>query len=358
MCLFPKLIKNRKYLANKKNGGNVPPLPLREFHGKMIPDERVLMVPVGCGKCMECSRKKAREWQVRLLEEIKYNTNGLFVTLTFSNESILELSKSVKNLSGYERDNEIGKIAVQRFFNRWRKETKKRPKHFLISELGHNGTENLHFHGIIWTDRSEEWITKKWGYGYTWTNEGNGNLNDSIINYIIKYVTKVDEKNREYKPIIMVSNGLGKKYTNSYNAKLNKYNENTREYYTTRTGHKMSLPIYYRNKIYNDNEREKLWIKKLDENIRYVDGVKIDISKNEEYYYKMLDVAREKNKRLGYGNNEKNWERKRYENERRNLKFIERLSNATDVESAPHDEHSKAVHIASERSRTNLKELF
>jgi hypothetical protein len=39
MCLYPKLIKNRKYVANKKNGGNIP-----------VPsDKRVLMVPVGCG---------------------------------------------------------------------------------------------------------------------------------------------------------------------------------------------------------------------------------------------------------------------------------------------------------------------
>ena len=33
MCLYPKLIKNRKYIANKKNGGNIPP----------VSDLRVLM---------------------------------------------------------------------------------------------------------------------------------------------------------------------------------------------------------------------------------------------------------------------------------------------------------------------------
>ena len=61
MCLYPKLIKNKKYVANKKNGGNVP-----------IPkDDRVLFVPVGCGNCIECKRQKKREWQVRLQEELK-----------------------------------------------------------------------------------------------------------------------------------------------------------------------------------------------------------------------------------------------------------------------------------------------
>ena len=60
MCLYPKLISNKKYTANKKNGGNIPP----------ILDNRVLLVPVGCGKCMECLKQKAREWQIRMSEGI------------------------------------------------------------------------------------------------------------------------------------------------------------------------------------------------------------------------------------------------------------------------------------------------
>jgi hypothetical protein len=36
-------------------------------------------------------------------------------------------------------------------------------------------------------------------------------------------------------------------------------------------------------------------------------------------------MMRQKNKRLGYGDDAKNWELKRYENERRNLKKLERL---------------------------------
>ena len=149
MCLYPKLIKNRKYIANKKNEGDIPPLPLRNFNGKLIPDERVLWIPIGCQKCMECRKKKAREWQVRLLEEVAYNNKALFVTLTFSNESIAKIGNELDGkLTGYERDNEIAKIAVRRFLGNWRKHTKKSVKHWLITELGHNGTENIHLHGL------------------------------------------------------------------------------------------------------------------------------------------------------------------------------------------------------------------
>jgi len=114
MCLYPKLIQNRKYIANKKNGGNIP----------AVLDNRVLYVPVGCGECMECKKQKSRDWQVRLLEDIRHNKNGIFVTLTLSNESIRELGKDII-LEGYDRDNEIAKIATRRFLERWRKKHKK-----------------------------------------------------------------------------------------------------------------------------------------------------------------------------------------------------------------------------------------
>ena len=54
-------------------------------------------------------------------------------------------------------------------------------------------------------------------------------------------------------------------------------------------------------------------------------GVKVDISKEEEEYYKLLEVKRQQNKRLGYGDDRENWELKRYENQRRNLIKKERI---------------------------------
>lgn len=328
MCLYPKLIKNPKYTANKKNNGNVP----------KVDDKRKLLVPVGCGKCMECMKKKAREWNVRLNEEIKNNKNGIFVTLTFSNEAIKELKEAlyeerirkeiIDNLDGYELDNELARIGIRRFLERWRKKYKKSIRHWLITELGHNGTENIHIHGIIFTNEKEETIKEIWKYGFIWTSLKDGYVNEKTINYITKYCTKIDEKHKEYKPKIFCSSGIGKNYIGTLNSKINKYKKGkTKEYYQKRDGTKLALPIYYRNKIYTEEEREKLWIEKLDQKIRYVDGVRIDISKGEEEYYRKLKHAREKNKELGYGSDEINWERKRYERELRNLNYKKRLGN-------------------------------
>lgn len=321
MCLYPKLIKNRKYTANKKNGGNIP----------AVIDKRVLYVPAGCGKCIECKKQKSREWQVRLQEEIRHDKTGKFVTLTFSNESIKELTEEIKGLEGYELDNEIATLGTRRFLERWRKKYKKSVKHWLVTELGGNGTENIHMHGIIWTDKPAEEITKIWKYGFTWIGDKNsgGYVNEQTINYVVKYVNKTDQLHKEYNSKILTSPGIGKKYIDRNDSKNNKYKgEETKETYTTRNGLNIAMPIYYRNKIYNEEEREKLWLNKLDQNIRYVCGEKIDISKNEDNYYKLLEWYRKKNKQLGYGDDQKNWDRKRYENKRRNLKTMQRIANA------------------------------
>ena len=136
MCLYPRLIQNRKYISNIKNSGKIP----------AISDKRALYVPVGCGKCMECMKKKAREWQIRLSEEIRTNNNGKFVTLTLDNTSYLKLSKKIKkrvdekgkvyNLTGYDKDNAICKKAVRYFLENWRSKYKKSVKHWLVTEIG------------------------------------------------------------------------------------------------------------------------------------------------------------------------------------------------------------------------------
>ena len=340
MCLFPKLIQNRKYISNKKNGGIVP-VPI---------DKRVLQVPVGCGKCMECRKQKSRQWQARLENEVKVNDNGKFVTLTFTNESIAKLAEEantekvitgikkvftdkngkirkrynynnivVKNkITGYDLDNKIAKIAVRSFLERWRKKYGKSLRHWLVTELGHSGTEHLHLHGIVWTNESLDDLEKIWSYGYVWKGKGEhleNYVNEKTVRYLVKYVSKDDQQHKEYNPIILASAGIGNQFCESFEARKIKYNgNNTIEYYKTRTGHKIALPIYWRNKLFSEEEREKLWLQKLDKQERWILGERIDISQGEQDYYEVLDWYRAKNKRLGYGDDSKNWDRIKYKN--------------------------------------------
>lgn len=320
MCLYPKLIKNRKYTINKKNGGNIPP----------VQDSRVLLVPVGCGNCIECRKQKARGWQVRLLEEVKQHRNGKFITLTFNNKELLELCKEIKGVKGYDLDNAICTLATRRFLERWRKKYGTSLRHWLVTEIGHKGTENVHMHGIVWTDEKFETIAKIWKYGYMYPSEESNirknYVNERTVNYIIKYVSKRDEHHTTYKSIVLTSPGIGKNYINSINSQSNKFNGlDTNETYRTRTGHKIAMPVYWRNNIYTEDEREKLWLQRMDKGEMWVMGEKVTVKDGYDTYDKLQQYYRTKNIRLGYGTDEKDQDRIEYERNRRTLMIKERL---------------------------------
>lgn len=296
MCLYPRIIQNRRYTPNKKNKGSPP----------QCGDKRMMAIPVGCGVCIECMRQKQHNWQVRLHEEIKQRNNGKFVTLTFSEESLDKLEKELKT----EKANDIAGVAVRRFTERWRKTFKKPAlRHWLVTELGHTGTERLHLHGIIFTDKPEE-IERHWKYGNIWIGEYVG---AKTINYIIKYVSKVDKDHVGYKSKVYASKGIGSGYIQKKNKHYNRYNgEKTIETYRLNNGGKVALPVYYRNKIYSEEQKMKLWTAKLDKEVRFVMGteIKTDTKEGYEKYIRTLRYAQRENKRLGFGTSD--WKAKEY----------------------------------------------
>ena len=341
------MIRNPKYKPSKKNGGIVP----------AVSDERILHVPIGCGKCMECMKQKTNEWRTRLIEDIKHNTTGRFVTLTFSDESIRGLNSKIENtriresytegvkrttevpVQGYDRDNAIAAYAVRHFLERWRKKYKKSLRHWLVTELGHKNTERIHLHGIIWQPETEtrHWleflneVEKVWQYGWVWKRQMKNEkpinyVSAQTINYCVKYVTKIDADHKGYKPIMLCSAGIGGQYTQNElgNWTRNKYKEGaTDEGYRTGKGFKIALPIYWRNKIYTDEEKEKLWIEKLNKQERWVGGERVSVKYSEDEYYKLLEHYRKINAQLGYGDDKKNWTRAKYEHERRRIIMLQ-----------------------------------
>ena len=78
------------------------------------------------------------------------------------------------------------------------------------------------------------------------------------------------------------------------------------------------MPIYYRNKIYTENERENLWIKKLNENVRYIGKNKVK-GEDVETILSLLKQEREINKLDGYGGDEEDCNDKDYENQLRDI---------------------------------------
>ena len=254
-------------MPNQKNGGSPPPLT----------DLRKSYVPIGCGKCFECRKRKRNDWSARLFEEVKDSKNEwCFVTFTFNEMSLNKLKyELVSRYLDFETgevpedfvkktdDNAVATLAIRRFLERWRKKYKKSVKHFFVTEKGHKGTKRIHLHGII-KSRNLEDIKRIWGYGFVWPRRdydmSKNYVNDKTINYIVKYITKLDNVNKDFNPKILASPGIGASYQLTKEFNLHKFNnEFTKDYYRLKTGHKIANPLYYRNLLYTDEQKDILW---------------------------------------------------------------------------------------------------
>lgn len=311
MCLFPTKIKNKKYSPTLKNIDTGIP----EYK-----DIRQLWIEVPCGHCKECKKKKAREWQIRLIEDIKVNTNAKFVTLTFSESSLKNLTKEL----GLSESNAVAGLAIRKFTERWRKKHKATIRHWLITELGHpakegqgyckESTERIHLHGFLWTNEPDKEIRKLWSYGNIYV----GNyVNEKTVNYCVKYVNKMDLDHKGYEQEIFASKGIGKAYIDNpiMRAKHRFRGQETNLIYKFPNGAECMLPKYYKDKLFSEEERECLWLYALDMDTTYINGIKIEHQSEEtayKYMLAILETARQENKRLGYGDNTKEWRRRSY----------------------------------------------
>jgi hypothetical protein len=252
------------------------------------------------------------------MEDVKDYIGAKFVTLTFNEESLNDLRNVVnkdRKLEGYDLDNEVVVLAVKRFRERWRKKTKKSPRHWLVSELGDkNG--RIHMHGIVYG--SKEMIEEKWGYGFVDVKE---HVNDVSISYITKYITKVDVKHKGYRPKICTSPGIGAGYIERSKGKHTYVKGNTRTDYRLRNGVKVALPRYWKEKLWTEDEREEMWIEMLDKDERWIGGEKIQkkYDREDEQETELRKYWQERNERLGYGKREKKWDEIGYRNDKQRM---------------------------------------
>lgn len=261
MCLYPVFVKNPKYKPNKKNKGRPP----------ICTDRRLLYIPIKCGYCIECRKQKQREWRVRLEEELRSNY-GYFITLTISPEEIKNLEEKT-GLSWKENPNEIASKGLRLFLERVRKDTGKSMRHWCVTELGEDNSR-IHLHGIFFGQKSAELVRKHWKYGFIFIGQY---CNSRSVNYMTKYMLKVDTKHPEFKQIVLASPGIGSGYFNRLDWQWQKQNYKKLEVptYTFRNGTKMAMPKYYKDKLFTEKERNKMWINNLNRGTLWIYGEKV-----------------------------------------------------------------------------------
>jgi hypothetical protein len=169
--------------------------------------------------------------------------------------------------------------------------------------------KRLHLHGIFWGCGIESIIREKWQNGFIFV----GNyVSQRTINYITKYMLKTDLDHPMFKGKVLCSAGIGSGYEKSINAKNNKFKgEETNETYRLPNGAKTNLPIYYRNKIYSEEEREALFLSKVEKGIVWICGEKCFID-DAITYNNLLLYHQGRASRL-YHDNPQIWEAAKYE---------------------------------------------
>lgn len=279
MCLYGRVMRNKRYTPTIKNGGVIPEVKYSED----------LMITTKCGVCIECRKQWMRDWRIRLTNE--WETGGqetYFGTMTLSEGAMEELIKQAK----IDDPNKVAIIAIRKWRERVRKATGKSPRYWAVTELGGRKTQRLHIHMLIFGG-SIDVCESKWAYGNTWVEKIRG---QGAITYVSKYLLKEDPEHKTYKPRVLCSQGIGRESIERHRDKWRK------EKKIRIDGKELPIPDYYKRKIWSDEERIDMRYEGERSEI-YVMGTKYPIDTEEEQInaIRAIASAREESKRLGFG---------------------------------------------------------
>lgn len=210
-------------------------------------------VLVPCGRCPECLKRRASGWSFRLMQEEKSAHSALFVTLTYNADHLQFTSRGFKTLH---------KPDLQNYFKRLRKLTTDKIKYYACGEYGNHSTKRMrpHYHVILFNSSTYD-AEKAWSLdGRSLGHVHFGTVSGASIGYVLKYMTKpglipVHRNDDRVKEFSLMSKGLGRSYLTPEMIAWHKNRLADRMYIPIEDGKKIAMPRYFKDKIYDDDER-------------------------------------------------------------------------------------------------------
>lgn len=241
-CLYPRTVRVKNKL-NEVNYINVP-----------------------CGKCYKCQETKSLEYAFRLYQEVNHSMNSYFVTLTYEDSNLT----FAFNEDTAEFQPCLVKSDLQAFFKRLRiylqrKISKElRFKYFACGEYGFK-FHRPHYHFILCSnslldlEQALNACEDCWDFGFVEIKPTNQNN----IHYVTGYVTEklceaqdVRFNDSDFIPIVpefrLVSNNLGLSYVKEFEQY---HKADKSRFFVNYNGHKITMPRYYRERLYSPNDR-------------------------------------------------------------------------------------------------------
>lgn len=266
-CFRPRYVVNPRFRGGKSRASY---WINRTFHARDF--EVNYYLPIPCGRCFLCRKKRANSWRIRLVEECKsvptFTHAGvtkyrvIFVCFTFSDDC-LPADESRSNIASF----------VRRWRDLWRKKFGRSPRYFAVTDKGSQfGRLHLHFlifnpfdykkqralsisylssFNFLWKygfAREPSWLEGMQGISYVSGYMTSANLEKDAI----KHGKSICKEALEYFPLVFVSNGLGSAFKGSKNVVYDSLNDC---YLYEFNGYYYGLPTYYRNAIVDDETR-------------------------------------------------------------------------------------------------------
>lgn len=254
MCVTPIRIKGKK----NEDG--------------MIRQQGHAVVP--CGKCPQCKQRRANAWVFRLLKEQRVHTSALFITLTYSNDTVPLTPNGFMTLV---------KSDYQKFMKRLRFNTGiKSIKYYACGEYG-TTTWRPHYHAIIF-DVPIDAISKAWTSGHVHIVP---DVNGASIGYCTKYICKdarvpLHQNDDRLPEFSLMSKKLGRNYLTPQMIQWHK--DNKASYVVVDGGFKQPLPRYYRDFIFTEYERSVIAQKSMERHIQQYESDIQEAGSPTQYY--------------------------------------------------------------------------
>jgi hypothetical protein len=210
-------------------------------------------IPFPCGKCPPCKKRRTSGWSFRLVKEGERSKSALFITLTYDTEFVPITTNGYMTLDLTD---------LQKFFKRLRKLTNEKLKYYAVGEYG-STKKRPHYH-IILFNANPEHIKRAWALNNKHIGAYHiGNVSHASIGYTLKYMSKKssipmhqnDDRKKEFS---VMSKGLGSNYITQAIINWHKNNLEERMYVPIEDGKKIAMPRYYKDKMYNEEEKDKI----------------------------------------------------------------------------------------------------
>lgn len=211
-------------------------------------------IPVGCGKCYDCKKTTLSHWAFRLRKEDERAIKSHFVTLTYDTRHVPLSEKGLMTLRYSDVQKFMKRLRIYHSRDSRLAEQKEPIRYFVVGEYG-SLRNRPHYHIIIF-NADLEMIEKAWTQGQIHF----GQVSGASVAYTLKYLdkdTKIpmfpgDDRVKEFRKM---SKGMGENYLTPEMVRW--HQRNPLKNYVLQDGFKISLPRFYRERIFTPEERNQ-----------------------------------------------------------------------------------------------------